>query len=320
MNKDYLKEFLSIYWLRPETAILNGLLAKNLPPKYLDDYEKSVDINCGDGIFSFIANGGEIDSSFNLYSNTKISSSIIQKEDIYNYYDDTYNPKVLNYANNKYTYGIDVNDKMLLKSEKLRIYNSPLLYTGNKDLNSRGYPLQSLETQRAISLEGNMDLVTIFSSTYMYKNVPLLLEKMKSLLKENGTLIINIKTDAFLSFYKSIEKNYPKKFAQYIERDMLNSFPSLHSEIYWEEILKKADFEIESKTPTFSDKLVPLWGVGLRFLTPILVKMSNAIVDYEQFSEIKRDFVETFHEILLDFYEEDFGKNASSYLYILKKR
>ena len=75
MKDDFLKEFLNIFWLRPETAIFNALLAKNLPNNFVQG--ASIDLGCGDGLFAFTANGGKLDKKFNLYQNTSIKSSII---------------------------------------------------------------------------------------------------------------------------------------------------------------------------------------------------------------------------------------------------
>lgn len=321
MHDDFLKTFLELYWLRPESAILTSLLAKNIPNDYLKQRKNTADINCGDGIFSFIVNGGKFENSFDLYKSTKIDSSIVKKEDIYNHYDKSYITPIKEYSKLSYSYGIDISDKMLLKASSLKIYEKELLYTGEINLNARAeYPLHTLNNEK-ISLNNSLDLISIFSSIYMYSNTSYILQKINYLLKKDGIFIVNTKTNLFKKFYESLENTYPKTFSSYIERDMRCILQSLHKEQEWEDFFKLHNFEIIEKKPTLQKNLVPIWSIGLRFLTPLLVKMSTNVTDKDAWFEIKNEFVDTFYKVLVDFYYEDINpNNASSFLYVLKKK
>lgn len=320
MTNNYLKEFLNIHWLRPETAILNSLLAKSLPNDYLKN-GYNIDISCGDGLFSFINNGGSLDNSFNIYNNTNLKDSIVKKEDIYNYVDDSYHPKIINKPVYNYDIGLDFSENMLLKADKLGIYNSLYKYQSSQSFNiKKTDSIENFHTKNTqILKEIQFDKISIFSSIYMYKDLNLLLNTLNSLLKRNGLLIVNVKNSTFKDVYENIDNTYPKSFSQYLERNMRNVFPNLLSIKEWETFFEENNFIIESKLPTLQKNLTPVWTIGLRFLTPLLVKMSNSIENEIIFSEIKEEFVDTFYKVLIDFYEEDI-KEASSYLYILKKK
>lgn len=321
MREDFLKKFLYIYWLRPETAILNSLLAKNLPIDYLKGI--SADISCGDGLFSFIANNGEIDTKFDIFKTTLIKSSIIKSEDIYNTEAKDYNPLIIKTTSKKYDYGIDINPTMLYKANKLNIYSNLYKYIAKDSFSlSRNDSLINYETNNQLLFKEQMfDTISIFSSTYMYKDLNFFFNTLNFILKDSGNVLLNIKTDSFKKFYKSLEQTYPIRFSSYIERNMRNIFPNLLDENSWESIIKQNNFIIEERIPTFSNALVPIWSIGLRFLTPLLVKMSNNITDKDSWFEIKNEFVDTFYKVLIDFYEEDINpKSASSFLYVLKKK
>lgn len=316
---DYLEEFLKVFWLRPETAILNALLAKNLPKNYLSN-KKSADLSCGDGIFAFIANNGKINKEFNYYKNTEINSSIVRKEDIYSYYDNSYNPVIEKRADFTYGYGVDINTNMLHKANKLNIYDNLLLYTGEKFLDEkRNYPVTYLDNGQSIELEAGLDLISIFSSIYMFPNVDNLLNKVNYLLETNGTLLVNVKTAEFKHFYDEMEKKYPPILSSYLERDMRNTLNTLLHPLQWEEKFHKNGFVIESKIPTLNSNLVSVWSIGLRFLTPLLVKTTNAIVSEKDLLQIKEEYSATFYEVLKESYNEEITQ-ASSFLYVLKKR
>ncbi len=319
MKDDFLKEFLNIFWLRPETAILNALLAKNLPANYLQGV--SADLSCGDGLFAFTANGGKLNKNFNLYQNTNINSNIIKQTDIYNFYKDTYKPEIIQAPDKKYNFGIDINDTMLHKANKLNIYENLCKYIDDKPFNLNiSSDLELFNTKKIRQLEDiKFDTVSIFSSSYMYSDTRGFLKSLNNILNENGKVILNIKNENFKKFYKQLEKNYTSRFSKYLERDMRNIFPSLHSVLEWEDLFHKNNFIIEQKKATLHDNLTAVWSIGLRFLTPLLVKMSNYIVNEKDFLEIKEEFTTTFYEVLQDFYYEDI-KEASSYLYVLKKR
>ncbi len=321
MHEDFLKKFLHIYWLRPETAILNSLLAKNLPLDYLKGI--SVDISCGDGLFSFIANNGEIDNKFNIFETTSIKSSIIKSEDIYNIEDKRYNPLITKHTNKKYDYGIDINPTMLYKANKLNIYSNLYKYISKDSFSlNRDDSLKHYKTDNQLLFKEQMfDTISIFSSAYMYQNLDSFFNTLNFILKDSGKVILNIKTDYFKRFYESVEQTYPINFSSYIERNMRNIFPNLLEENSWEAIIKKNDFIIEEKIPTLNNNLVAIWSIGLRFLTPLLVKMSNNVTDKDAWFEIKNEFVDTFYKVLVDFYQEDINpNNASSFLYILRKK
>jgi len=62
MKSRILKDFLNIYWLRPETAVFRSIDAVVM--KDFVFQSPSLDFGCGDGLFSFLRAGGNLDPDF----------------------------------------------------------------------------------------------------------------------------------------------------------------------------------------------------------------------------------------------------------------
>ena len=61
----YLEELLSVFWLRPETALWRSIDIETM--KDFEFFAPSLDLGCGDSIFSFIRAGGRFDITFDAF-------------------------------------------------------------------------------------------------------------------------------------------------------------------------------------------------------------------------------------------------------------
>lgn len=62
---DYLKEHLNVWWLRPESALWDAIASEktqNIPVR-----SPSLDLGCGNGLYSFIAAGGAFDADYDWF-------------------------------------------------------------------------------------------------------------------------------------------------------------------------------------------------------------------------------------------------------------
>lgn len=308
-NADYLHEFLNLYWLRPESALLCSLLAKNIEVR--DSIADNIDLSCGDGLFAFTLLGGRLGADFNLYASSRVESAVVGNKDIYDNFDDAYRPKVIAEPHTTMRSGLDVNRNMLARAECLGIYREHILARAEE------YALQAPANQKE-----SYSSASIFSSIYMYENTAQLLQAVRQLLRTGGQLIVNVKTPVFRKFYEGLEASYPSAFANFIERNMrgiLTNLQELHS---WEQHFRAAGFSIVSKRSTMSASMVPLWTIGLRSLTPLLIKLVS-YVPQASLEEMKTEFVETFYSVMCEL--QDCGdqaeneENAASVVYVLKK-
>ena len=81
-----LRDYLQLYWLRPENALLTTFKSKAI-----EDYSFSspaLDISCGDGLFMFLHLGGKFEFNFDYFKNTSAKEfSHEQFIDIYDSFD-----------------------------------------------------------------------------------------------------------------------------------------------------------------------------------------------------------------------------------------
>ena len=63
--RDYLKEHVNVYWLRPESALWDAVASYEIGSLKLDHVD--LDLGCGNGIFSFITAGGSFSESFDWF-------------------------------------------------------------------------------------------------------------------------------------------------------------------------------------------------------------------------------------------------------------
>ena len=56
--------------------------------KYFD--KSSLDVSCGDGVFSFIARGGEISQNYDMYQSLNLNGVRKGNFDTYDHYDNDY--------------------------------------------------------------------------------------------------------------------------------------------------------------------------------------------------------------------------------------
>ena len=73
IRKKLLKQFLNWFWLRPESAILLSLRGAAYHETFKYFANDSLDVSCGDGVFSFIACGGEISKANDMYQSLDLS-------------------------------------------------------------------------------------------------------------------------------------------------------------------------------------------------------------------------------------------------------
>lgn len=314
MTRDYLQAFLKLYWLRPESALLCALLAKQLVKHCeLQSLADNLDFSCGDGLFAFTLLGGELQAEFNLYASSKIDSAIVDKKDIYDSIDRAYQPKVLQAPLTTMRAGLDVNQNMLARAERLGIYRELI--------HAKAEEYDTTASDRAESAAYTS--ASIFSSIYMYTNTEQLLKSVNGVLASGGRFIVNVKTPLFRKFYEQLEVSYPPGFARFIERNMRGILTNLQEVAAWEQHFEKAGFQIIAKENTMNASLVPVWTLGLRSLTPLLIKMLDKVPAASQL-ELKTEFIDTFHSVLAELYhsgdEVSDMQQVASLVYVLEKR
>ena len=82
-NINLFKQFLNFYWLRPESALMLTLRSMSYRNglKYFN--KNSIDVACGDGVFSFLTLGGELNEDTDMYQSLKLQNTVDRKLDTF---------------------------------------------------------------------------------------------------------------------------------------------------------------------------------------------------------------------------------------------
>jgi hypothetical protein len=85
-TKEVLESFLNVFWLRPETALWRTIDVLAMDSFAFDS--PSLDLGCGDAIFSFIRAGGEFEPTFDIFQSVTEIERYFENVDIYSYFDE----------------------------------------------------------------------------------------------------------------------------------------------------------------------------------------------------------------------------------------
>lgn len=271
LTNKFLKEFLKIFWLRPESA-----LWRSVDALFLSKVKKShpaLDLGCGDGCFQFVAQGGKFDLDFDIFSKTD-TRDFWKNKDIYDSFDESYKPEITKKPAFVFDVGFDHKENLLKKSAALGIYKKLVVGDANKKL-----PFK------------NNSIRYVFSNVlYWVENLDGLMGELNRVLKPGGTLVITVPTDTWNSYrptYKPEHKTSNKfllSLLKKLDRGRSNSYFHAYEPRKWEGILEKNGFVVISKKRYLSRRLMIFWDIGLRPFSPLTIKFERLL----EFIKIKR--------------------------------
>ncbi|HPN32744.1 MAG TPA: methyltransferase domain-containing protein [bacterium] len=303
-KQDFLYYYLENYWLRPENALWQALVA-NIVSKYPPS-GSSLDFGCGDGTFSFICNGGRLSKEFDFFVNVSQPNNLFTGSDIYNTKIDNINSIGKN-AEYIITTGADYKYNLLEKSSKLKFYKNCVQLNGNNR-----FPF----TDNSFNY--------IFSNAlYWLNNVKKSLNEFKRIIKKKGIMILVMLSKDYPKYcFTSKPRGYYKEILSKINFNRHQHYKYLVKPNNFEKILSKTGFSITNKYLLFSKHLVYLEDIGLRPISPFLISMANNL-DMKIRNEIKYQMVDYFYDLLLPLYKLEKqgienGKNAI-YIYIIRR-
>lgn len=309
MTKDIenkLKQFLNLYWLRPE----NGLIT-TFKSKAFDDIKfesPSLDLSCGDGLFSFIHFGGSFGKDFDYFKSTKAKkfshNSFI---DIYDSFDKNYSVKIKKRPTIKIDYGTDWKQSLLKKASVLNFYNNLILHDNNKI---------------PIPFEKNYFKTIHSNSIYWVNNVSNLLKEIHRILHPDGIAILEVMTPYHLETLKELEQFLSPKAITILDRKRRESMPGLVPFLKWKDLVLKNKFLIEDIRSVYPHKLIiELWNIGLRPISHLLIQMSESLSKEDRL-RIKKEWVEIFFQLFkpLLYLKNSYVLEKDPYIcFILKK-
>lgn len=278
---DTLRRFLEAYWLRPENALWMTLRSDCLytaPHKH-----PSIDLGCGDGVFSFLHMGGEFDPAFDVFTVVDHLSRVKSEHaDMFDAASEHYRPNVLTRPDDRFDVGADFKASMLQRASALGFYGRLVEQDNNQPL-----------------VFENASFATVYcNAAYWTRNIDGFLKELVRITRADGRVILQVKLSSMKRYTLApFRQALGDAFLDIIDRGRMDCWPSLADRATWESRFARAGLTIESATPFVTRTHSHFWDIGLRPIAPHLVRMANGLNSATR-ADIKRDWVDLFCELL----------------------
>ena len=311
-NIDLFKQFLNFYWLRPESALMLTLrsIAYRNGLKYF--HKNSIDVACGDGVFSFLTFGGKLKDDTDMYQSLNLQKNILRKQDTYDNFKNNYKISIQSTPQKKFKYdsGCDYKENLLNKAHKLNFYKNTFLHNINHNF----------------KIKKKFNFV-YSNSTYWSKNFEKHLIDLTKITENKGYLVLQIKNSSIFENYvqeKKYTKIFGRKFTQIIDAGRKKTWSGLkdYNQIY--KVIKSIkNIKVIDIQPVYGNIMPHIWNFGLRPVFDPLYLMTTKI-DLKERIIIKKQFNNIIFEMFKSYIGSFKLKNNSfktdiEYTYILKK-
>jgi SAM-dependent methyltransferase len=310
-NDDALAELLNAYWLRPETALWRAIDIRAM--RSFQFRSPSLDLGCGDGLFSFIRAGGRLDPAFDAFQATTALDQFFSNADVYDAFDESVHPQVTRRPEYRIDCAFDHKPNLLKKAAGLGLYQRLQTGDANKKLPFADASFSSM-----------------FSNIVYWLDDPsAAISEIARVLTPSGTACLMLPNSTLpeFSFYHQLFVRTGDRrwaFLDKLDRGRFSdNIRQAKSAGEWEAIFRKAGLSVETHVRHLSKTVIQIWDVGLRPLFPELVRMSRAMPK-DDLQRLKRDWVSTLHEFVAPLTEMDGelqqGEEPAFHCYIVMKK
>ncbi len=278
---ELLRRLLQTYWLRPENALWMALRSEALSRCALE--HPSIDLSCGDGVFSFLHCGGVFDPAFDVFTSVAGPDRVRDEHaDMFDCVTDDYQPVIASPPGDTIDVGTDVKESMLAKARRLNFYHDLIEHDNN-------HPLP---------FENNSFQTVFCNSAYWVAQIDRFISEMSRITRPGGRIVLQVKLDSMrrytLEAYRSVVGD---RFLHIIDRGRAESWPTIADRSTWEGRFAASGLTVEAVTPFVTRTHAHIWDIGLRPIAPLLVRMTRSLTP-ETRAVIKREWVGLFCELL----------------------
>ena len=278
---ELLRRFLQAYWLRPENALWMALRSEALSQCPME--HPSIDISCGDGVFSFLHCSGVFDPAFDVFCSVGSLDQVRDRyTDMFDCVTEAYQPAVASPPDDTIDVGTDIKKSMLAKAMRLGLHVRLVEHDNNRPL-----PFD----------DGSFQTVYC-NSAYWVVQIDQFISEMKRITRPGGRIVLQVKLESMhqytLEEYRSV---LGARFLSIIDRGRTDSWPTITDRRTWEKRFTAAGLRVESVTPFVTRTHACIWDIGLRPIAPLLVKMVRSLTP-ETRAAIKCEWVDLFCELL----------------------
>lgn len=306
----YFDILLSVFWLRPETALWRSLDIEAM--RGFEFATPSLDLGCGDGIFSFIRAGGVFDISFDAFQSIENLEAFFDKVDIFDS-SKPIDPVIKKPPIYQIDHGFDHKENLLRKAYALGLYKNLIVGDANQRL----------------PFDDN-SFCSVFSNILYWLDDPkTTLVEIKRILRPGGRCCIMLPNRTFpeFSFYYSLfvkDGNENFRFLEKMDRGRIaDNIKHAKSYSEWLNIINSSGIKVIGHSMHLSKTVIQIWDIGLRPLFPVFHKMV-LLIDKVSLLEIKKEWIGTLKMFLEPVFKMDDkltqGVEPAFHCFILEKR
>ena len=273
-----LDELLSVFWLRPETAIWRELDIRAMQAFELQS--PSLDLGCGDGIFSFIRAGGRFAETFDAFGAMGSLDRFFENVDVFDAFNESLRPSIRRRPDYGIDCGVDHKRNLLRKSGQLGLYRE----------------LKEGDANHKLPFPDGLFRSVFSNIVYWLDDPRLAAGEIARVLQRGGRACLMLPNTTLpeFSFYnqlymKSRESRWA--FLEKLDRGRFaDNIRQARSATNWEELFIGAGLKVVQRTAHLSKTIIQIWDIGLRPLFPVLHKMARFVTP-EELPAIKREWV-----------------------------
>lgn len=303
--KDYINRHLNIAWLRPLSALWDAI-ASSIIRSNADISEPAMDIGCGNGLFSFVTAGGDFNCDYDWYVNTKPEKAKKNADiyDVKNVYG--CQPFITREPDYVYLYGCDAKKNLLAQAEKTGLYTHVKVIDANCRL-----PFD----------DGSFK--SIFSNIlYWLDDRKAVMSEIHRVLTFGGEALLCVPTPKFYEYCFTYSwEHSDNHFLRALNNGRSATLSwTVEPETFIQEA-KMIGFEEISVVPYLSKKTLRLWDVGLRPLSPVLIKMIRSC-DMHKRREFKIEWIEALRPLMYYLFDQEMSdkENKGFCFYVFRKK
>lgn len=311
---DYLKNFLILSFLRPESGLWDALAANVIKQSKCIVKSPSIDFGCGNGLFTYISMGGVFDDAWDWYCpisiNDKKMKNFLNGEDIY---DDFCLDNKNNFSNflkkvpdSSFDIGLDHKSNLLKQAELLNYYKT----------------LQCCDANKKWPFADN-NFESFFSNIFYWLNdKEFCFSELQRVLKPGGTAMLCLFLEDFKKFAFTYNWKTAEKYNETLRllnrgREISHKWATTEKEL--SEICKKNNLEIMFKKKYLSELVVQIWDIGTRCTSDIMIKIFNSLSPEQRF-EMKIELVDRYYKLLKPIYDEASSKDEGGFIFVVLRK
>lgn len=309
IQQDVLRDFLNLYWLRPEVALFLAISCEVLQKApYLPVEKPSLDLGAGNGLFSFVAMGGSLTEDYDVYLNVKNLEGYWQNQDIYDHFSGKGNARhIARRPNHTFSYALDYKENLKKQALFLGLYDEYRVGDANST-----WPFE----------EGG--LKTVFSNIfYWLKDPHFLFKELGRVLMPQGRAFLALQDSSFPRYcLSSRSQDFPKyrKLFELLNRGRSDSYLWRLDLVEIEELAKTNRLKFVYHRHYLSEVILKIWDIGLRPLSPVLIRMANSLSPQARMQS-KKEWVAVISKLLESLFEaEREREDPGGYLYLILEK